>query len=75
MLLGDRSSYSYFPFNRRSENGAQVTSRASWGEPIVPIVFFQETTIHLIRYGGRQLINMEEGRLPSILISVEEVKN
>ena len=24
-LLGDRFSYSYFPFNRRSENRAQVT--------------------------------------------------
>ena len=34
-------------FNRRSENRAQVTYRASLGKPIVPIVFFQETTIHL----------------------------
>ena len=56
-LLGDRSSYSYFPFNRRSVNRAQVTSRASRGKPIV---FFQETTIHFIIYGGRHLISMEE---------------
>ena len=48
--LGDRSSYSYFPFNRRSVNRAQVTSRASRGKPIV---FFQETTIHFIIYGGK----------------------
>ena len=34
-LLGDRS---YFPFNRRSENRAQVTYQASLGKPIVPIV-------------------------------------
>ena len=60
-MLGDRSSYSYFPFNRRSVNQAQVTSQASRGKPIVPIVFFQESTIHLIIYGGRHLINMEEG--------------
>ena len=33
-LVGDRS---YFPFNRRSENRAQVTYRASLGKPIVPI--------------------------------------
>ena len=33
-LLGDRFSYSYFPFNRRSENRAQVTSRASRGKSI-----------------------------------------
>ena len=32
-------------FNRRS-NQAQVTYRASLGKPIVPIVFFQETTIN-----------------------------
>ena len=30
------------------------------GKPIVPIVFFQETTIHFIIYGGRHLISMEE---------------
>ena len=33
---------------------------ASRGKPIVPIVFFQETTIHFIIYGGRHLISMEE---------------
>ena len=37
-LLGDRFPYSFFAFNRRSENRAQVTSRASLGKPIVPIV-------------------------------------
>ena len=30
------------------------------GKPIVPIVFFQETTIHFIIYGGRHSISMEE---------------
>ena len=45
--------------NRRS-NQAQVTCRASLGKPIVPIVFFQETTIHFFMYGGRHLISMEE---------------
>ena len=39
-LLGDRFPYSYFPFNRRSENRAQVTSRASPGKLIMPIVVF-----------------------------------
>ena len=37
-VLGDCFSYSYFPFNRRSENQAQVTYRASLGKPVVPIV-------------------------------------
>ena len=54
-LLGDRFSYSYFAFNRRSENRAQVTSLASRGKPIVPIVFFQK------KRNDYPLIYMEEG--------------
>ena len=45
-------------------NRAQITYRESRGKPIVPIVFFQETTIHLIIYGGRHLITMEERTFP-----------
>ena len=59
-IANDRFSHSYFSFTRRS-NQAKVTYQASLGKPIVPIVFFQETTIHFIVYGERQLINMEEG--------------
>ena len=59
-VANDRFSYSYFSFTRRS-NQAKVTYQASLGKPIVPIVFFQETTIHFIIYGERHLINMEEG--------------
>ena len=33
---------------------------ASRGKLIVLIVFFQETTIHFIIYGGRHLISMEQ---------------
>ena len=51
-LLGDRS---YFPFNRRSENRAQVTYRASLGKPIVPIVVEWRLLVNLYR------INMQEG--------------
>ena len=46
---------SLIPFNSRS-NQAQVTYWESLGKPIVPTVFFQETTIHFIIYGGRQLL-------------------
>ena len=61
-LLGDRFSYSYFSFNRRSENQAQVTYRASLGKPIVPIVVEWRSLVNLSRiiYGGRHLISMEE---------------
>ena len=53
-LLGDRS---YFQVIDVLVNRAQVTVTY---KPIVPLVFFQETTIHLIRYGGRHLLRMEE---------------
>ena len=75
-LLGDRS---YFPFNRRfSKPGSSYLP----GKPIVPIVFCKETTIHLIRYGGRHLLRMEESTFcrVSLLvwrkskISMQEVK-
>ena len=59
-VANDRFSYSYFSFTRRS-NQAKVTYQASLGKPIVPIVFFQETTIHFIIYGERHLINIKEG--------------
>ena len=40
-LLGDRFSYSYFPFNKLEievlANRTKVTYRASLGKPIVPI--------------------------------------
>ena len=62
-MLGDRFSYSYFPFNRRSENQAQVTYRASLGKPIVSIEVERRSLVNLYRimYGGRRKINMEEG--------------
>ena len=44
-MLGDR--FTYFFLNRRS-NQAQFTYQANLGKPIVPIVFFQETSIHLL---------------------------
>ena len=44
-MLGDRFSYSYFPFNRRSENRAQVTYRASLGKPIVSIVVLERCSL------------------------------
>ena len=69
-LLGD---HSYFPSNRRfSKPGSSYLP----GKPIVPIVFFQETTIHLIRYGGRYLLRMEESTFCRVsLLVMEEVKN
>ena len=68
VLLGDRSSYSYFPFNRWSANRrAQVTSRASRGKSIVPIVFFQETNIHFIIYGGRHIIRWRNAFFPQVI--------
>ena len=49
-MLGDRFSYStYFPFNRRSENRAQVTQRASRGKRIVPIVVERRSLVNLYR--------------------------
>ena len=48
-MLGDRFSYSYFPFNRRSENRAQVTYRASLGKPIVSIVVEWRSLVNLIQ--------------------------
>ena len=40
-LVGDRFSYSYFPFNRLeidvSANRTKATYRANLGKPIVPI--------------------------------------
>ena len=55
-LLGDRFSYSYFSFNRRSENRAQVTYRASLGKPIVPIVVEWRSLVNL-----STSLYMEEG--------------
>ena len=52
-LLGDRS---YFLFNRRSENQAQVTYRASLGKPIVPIVVMWSLLVNL-----STSLYMEEG--------------
>ena len=54
-LLGDRFSYSYFPFNRRSENRAQVASRASLGKPIVSIEAERRPSVNLYR------ISMQKG--------------
>ena len=48
-LLGDRFSYSCFSFNRRSENRAQVTYRASLGKPIVPIEVEWRSLVNLSR--------------------------
>ena len=50
-MLGDRS---YFPFNRRSENRAQVTSRASLGKFMVSIEVERRSLVKLYR------INMQE---------------
>ena len=57
-LLGDRS---YFPFNRRSENQAQVTYQASLGKPIVPIVIEWRLSVNLYRISMREIqISMQE---------------
>ena len=48
-MLGDRFSYSYFPFNRQSENRAQVTYRASEGKPIVSIEVERRSLVNLYR--------------------------
>ena len=57
-LLGDRS---YFPFNRRSENQAQVTYRASLGKPIVPIVIVWRLLVNLYRISMQEIqISMQE---------------
>ena len=55
-LLGDRFSYSYFPFNRLEidvlANRTKATYRASLGKPIVPIENqenpFEEVTIKYV---------------------------
>ena len=55
-MLGDRFSYSYFAFNGRSENQAQVTSRASLGKPIVSIEVERRSLVNL-----STSLYMEEG--------------
>ena len=45
-LLGDRS---YFPFNRRSENRAQATSRASLGKSLVSTEVERRSLVNLYR--------------------------
>ena len=78
-MLRDRFSYSYFAFNRRSENQAQVTSRASLGKPIVSIEVERRSfskPFHFIIYGGRQLISMQEIQIgmQEIQISTREIQ-
>ena len=49
-----------------SENYKNLTSRASRGKPIVPIVFFQETTIHFITYGERHIVRPRNAFFPRL---------
>ena len=55
-MLGDRFSYSYFSFNRRSENRAKVTYRASRGKSIVSIEVERRSLVNL-----STSLYMEEG--------------
>ena len=48
-MLGDRFSYSYFLFNRQSENRAQVTYRASEGKAIVSIEVERRSLVNQYR--------------------------
>ena len=51
-----------FSFNGRSENRAQVTYRASLGEPIVPIVVEWRLLVNLYRISMQEIqISMREG--------------
>ena len=62
MLLGDRFSYSYISFIRRSENRAQVTYRASLGKSIASIEVEKRSLVNLYRISMQEnLISMEEG--------------
>ena len=64
-VLGDRFSYSYFLFNRQSENRAQVTYRASLGKPVVSIEVKSRSLVNL--YG----ISMQEDpgeKMPSSIL-------
>ena len=53
-LLGDRFSYSYFPFNRLSANRTQVTSRASRGKPIVSIEVERRSLVNPYRISTQE---------------------
>ena len=70
-MLGDRFSYSYFSFNRRSEN------RASLGKPIVPIEVEWRSLVNLYRISMQEdtdwaLIHINDLHIPKLSLPIHQ---